>query len=47
MSATGVGLCLLARMNLANWMLLAAWTAVGSLILVGCGYRHSALRRHG
>ena len=47
MFATVVGLCLLAQMNLANWMLLAGWMAVGRLIFVGYGYRHIALRRHG
>ena len=45
----GVLVCgfLLAQMNLANWLLLGAWTALGMLIYVGYGYRHSALRKRG
>lgn len=43
----GVVVCLflLAQMNLANWLLLAGWTAVGMLIYVFYGYRHSRLRK--
>jgi APA family basic amino acid/polyamine antiporter len=42
----GVVVCLflLAQMNAANWTLLAGWTALGMLIYIGYGYRHSLLR---
>lgn len=42
----GVIVCmfLLAQMNAANWMLLGIWTAIGMLIYVAYGYRHSRLR---
>lgn len=45
----GVIVCLflLAQMNAGNWMLLAGWTAIGMLIYIGYGYRHSALRTRG
>ncbi len=45
----GVLVCvfLLAQMNTANWMLLAGWTALGMLIYIGYGYRHSLLRDRG
>jgi APA family basic amino acid/polyamine antiporter len=43
----GVLVCLflLAQMNAGNWALLAGWTALGMLIYVGYGYRHSRLRK--
>lgn len=42
----GVLVCafLLAQMNLANWVLLGAWTLLGMLIYAVYGYRHSLLR---
>jgi APA family basic amino acid/polyamine antiporter len=45
----GVLVCvfLLAQMNTANWMLLAGWTALGMLIYIAYGYRHSLLRGRG
>jgi APA family basic amino acid/polyamine antiporter len=45
----GVLVCvfLLAQMNTANWMLLAGWTALGMLIYITYGYRHSLLRGRG
>ena len=45
----GVLVCafLLAQMNLGNWILLGVWTALGLLIYVGYGYRHSRLRGRG
>ena len=45
----GVLVCafLLAQMNLGNWILLGAWTALGMLIYIGYGYRHSLLRGRG
>ena len=45
----GVVVCLflLAQMNTGNWMLLAGWTALGMLIYIGYGYRHSRLRSRG
>jgi APA family basic amino acid/polyamine antiporter len=39
-----VCLFLLAQMNLANWLLLAGWTALGMLIYVTYGFWHSRLR---
>ncbi|MGO4703829.1 amino acid permease [Dyella sp. 2RAB6] len=45
----GVLVCgfLLAQMNLANWILLGAWTALGMLIYIAYGYRHSRMRGRG
>jgi APA family basic amino acid/polyamine antiporter len=45
----GVLVCLflLAQMNTGNWLLLAGWTAIGMLIYIGYGYRHSRLRARG
>ena len=42
----GLTVCafLLAQMNLGNWILLVAWTALGMLIYIAYGYRHSLLR---
>jgi APA family basic amino acid/polyamine antiporter len=43
----GVAVCLflLIQMNKENWMLLAGWTALGMLIYIGYGFRHSRLRK--
>jgi APA family basic amino acid/polyamine antiporter len=36
---------LLSTMNWFNWMLMAAWTALGFCIYFGYSYRHSKLRQ--